>query len=99
MIRPPRGRFITKMPPARLPTLRFFKGPWPYLWGTRGAARTRRGQEISRMTTTLSAPGIAREYSAIPASLVNVCFVLFVINASYFPAAYFSHWWIYDPDG
>jgi arabinofuranan 3-O-arabinosyltransferase len=25
--------------------------------------------------------------------------VLCVINLSYFPAAYFSHWWIYDPDG
>jgi arabinofuranan 3-O-arabinosyltransferase len=51
------------------------------------------------MTTTISASGIDREYSAIPASLVNVCFVLFVINVSYFPAAYFSQWWIYDPDG
>jgi arabinofuranan 3-O-arabinosyltransferase len=37
--------------------------------------------------------------SAIPASLFNTCFVLFVINASFFPAALFSHWWIYDPDG
>jgi hypothetical protein len=25
--------------------------------------------------------------------------VLFVINASFFPTAYFSHWWIYDPNG
>jgi hypothetical protein len=25
--------------------------------------------------------------------------VLLVINACYFPAAYFSHWWIYDPNG
>ena len=51
------------------------------------------------MATSISAPTIAPEYSAIPASLVNVCFVLFVINVSYFPAAYFSHWWIYDPNG
>jgi arabinofuranan 3-O-arabinosyltransferase len=38
-------------------------------------------------------------HSAIPAALFNVCFVLLVINVSYFPTAYFSHWWIYDPDG
>jgi hypothetical protein len=37
--------------------------------------------------------------SAIPAALVNVCFVLAVINLTYFPAAYLSHWWIYDPNG
>ncbi len=36
---------------------------------------------------------------AIPPALWNVCFVLCCINVSYFPAAYFSHWWIYDPDG
>jgi arabinofuranan 3-O-arabinosyltransferase len=51
------------------------------------------------MATPLSAPTIVPEHSAIPAALLNVCFVLFVINVSYFPAAYFSHWWIYDPDG
>jgi arabinofuranan 3-O-arabinosyltransferase len=37
--------------------------------------------------------------SAIPAALLNVCFVLAVINIVYFPIAYLSHWWIYDPDG
>jgi arabinofuranan 3-O-arabinosyltransferase len=37
--------------------------------------------------------------SAIPAPLVNVCFVLSVINIVYFPIAYFSHWWIFDPEG
>jgi len=51
------------------------------------------------MATSIAAPTIASEHSAIPASLLNVCFVLSVINLSYFPAAYFSHWWIYDPDG
>ena len=35
----------------------------------------------------------------MPASLVKACFVLFVINASFFPTAYFAHWWIYDADG
>ncbi len=51
------------------------------------------------MATSVSAPTIIPRHSAIPASLFNVCFVLFVINVSYFPAAYFSHWWIYDPNG
>jgi arabinofuranan 3-O-arabinosyltransferase len=36
---------------------------------------------------------------AIPASLFNVCFVLFALNVSFFPTAYFSHWWIYDSNG
>jgi arabinofuranan 3-O-arabinosyltransferase len=51
------------------------------------------------MATPISAPTVVPEPGAIPASLLNVCFVLFVINVSYFPAAYFSHWWIYDPNG
>jgi len=29
--------------------------------------------------------------NAIPKSLLNVCFVLAVINASFFPAAYYLH--------
>jgi arabinofuranan 3-O-arabinosyltransferase len=51
------------------------------------------------MAAPVSAPSISTEHSAIPTSLFNVCFVLFVINVSFFPAAYFSHWWIYDPKG
>ena len=37
--------------------------------------------------------------SAVPASLLNVCFVLLVINAVFFPTAYFAHWWIFDEHG
>lgn len=51
------------------------------------------------MATPITAPTISCVQSAIPASLFNACFVLLVINASYFPVAYFSHWWIYDPNG
>src|SRR5258708_3222465 len=51
------------------------------------------------MATPTSAPNIVPGRSAVPASLFNACFVLLVINVSYFPAAYFSHWWIYDPNG
>src|SRR6201747_1476140 len=50
------------------------------------------------MAAPVSFPTIPEKH-AVPASLFNVCFVLFVINVSYFPAAYFSHWWIYDPNG
>jgi glycosyl transferase family 87 len=51
------------------------------------------------MAASTPAPTIAPEPSAIPAALINVCFVLFVINVCFFPTAYFSHWWIYDPEG
>jgi arabinofuranan 3-O-arabinosyltransferase len=37
--------------------------------------------------------------NAIPKALFNICFALFVINASFFPAAYLSHWWIYNTNG
>src|SRR3979409_1918450 len=50
------------------------------------------------MAKSVPAPALP-QHSAIPASLMNVCFVLFVIHVSFFPAAYFSHWWIYDPNG
>ena len=50
------------------------------------------------MATSPSAPAITQP-GAIPASLFNACFVLFVINAVFFPSAYFSHWWIFDANG
>src|ERR1700710_2297577 len=50
------------------------------------------------MAAPVSFPTIPEKH-AVPASLFNVCFVLFVINVSFFPTAYFSHWWIYDPNG
>jgi hypothetical protein len=37
--------------------------------------------------------------NAIPKALFNACFVMFCVNASFFPIAYFSHWWIWDPNG
>jgi hypothetical protein len=51
------------------------------------------------MATSVSAPTIAPQDGVIPPALVNVCFVLCVINLVYFPIAYLSHWWIWDPDG
>ena len=51
------------------------------------------------MTRPVSAPTIASEPGAIPASLLNLCFALFVINAVFFPTAFFAHWWILDENG
>jgi arabinofuranan 3-O-arabinosyltransferase len=51
------------------------------------------------MATPLSAPIIAAAPRAIPSPLMNACFVLFVINVTFFPIAFFSHWWIFDSNG
>jgi arabinofuranan 3-O-arabinosyltransferase len=55
-------------------------------------------QEIC-MVAFFSIRPTAPEPNAVPVSLVKACFVLFVINASFFPTAYFAHWWIYDVNG
>ena len=41
----------------------------------------------------------APEQTAIPAWLVRVCLLLAVANVTLCLAAYFSHWWVYDPNG
>src|SRR5580698_4945944 len=64
----------------------------------RAAGERTRGPRGSRMAATASlAPPPDR--SAIPTALFNFCFVLFCINVTFFPVAWFSHWWIYDPNG
>jgi hypothetical protein len=50
------------------------------------------------MASLVSAPTIIKP-GAIPSSLLNLCFVLFVINAVFFPTAFFAHWWIFDEKG
>jgi arabinofuranan 3-O-arabinosyltransferase len=52
-----------------------------------------------RMATPSNAPTLVPERGVTPAALFNVCFVLCVINASFFPAAYFAHGWIVDDNG
>ena len=37
--------------------------------------------------------------AAMPPALLNVCFVLCVLNAAFFPAAFMAHWWIIDAAG
>jgi hypothetical protein len=51
------------------------------------------------MAAPVSAPVAPLDRSAVPVALFNVCFILFVINASFFPTAWVSHWWIYDSNG
>src|SRR5262245_27842721 len=51
------------------------------------------------MATVTSALITPPERSATPPALFNACFVLFTINAVFFPIAWFSHWWIYDSEG
>ena len=36
---------------------------------------------------------------AIPPALRNACFLLFAVNAFYFPISWFSYGWIYDAAG
>ncbi len=51
------------------------------------------------MAESISVPEVGPARSAVPASLFKVCFALFVLNACFFPAAYFSGIWIYDAGG
>src|ERR1700721_2330275 len=62
----------------------------------RGARAPRTGR---RMAAPPSTPMLYPRHGDIPASLLNACFVLVVINATFFPTAYVAHWWIYDPNG
>ncbi len=51
------------------------------------------------MVTSAPVSITAPEPRPIPAVLVKVCFALFVINATFFPVAYFAHGWIFDDKG
>src|SRR3954466_9756386 len=51
------------------------------------------------MDRPVSAPTLAHEPSAFPPLLINLCFVLFVINAAFLPTGYFAHWWLFDQNG
>ena len=51
------------------------------------------------MAASRSTPKSLRAHTAIPAWLLKVCFALAWSNLTLCLVAYFSHWWIYDPDG
>lgn len=56
-------------------------------------------EQGSRMTASLPTFTAAPAQAAIPEGLLKACFVLFAINVTLFPSAYFSRWWIYDSNG
>jgi arabinofuranan 3-O-arabinosyltransferase len=51
------------------------------------------------MAASIPAPTILPQPRPVPAALLMVCFMLFAISVSYFPAAYLSQTWIHDLDG
>jgi arabinofuranan 3-O-arabinosyltransferase len=51
------------------------------------------------MTASFSTFKTAGEQASIPPWLVRVCLVLAVANLTLCGVAYFSHWWVYDPNG
>ena len=51
------------------------------------------------MAAQVSAPNASPDRTAIPAPLFNGAFILFVVVVTFFPAAWFSHLWIFDPNG
>jgi hypothetical protein len=53
----------------------------------------------NELAPAVSAPKITAAPASVPSAFFNVCFVLLVINLTVFPAAYFSHAWIYDEHG
>ena len=46
-----------------------------------------------------ASPSAVSGQDAIPALLLNTCFVLAVINVAFFPGAYLAHFWIFDGQG
>jgi arabinofuranan 3-O-arabinosyltransferase len=52
----------------------------------------------SDLASAVSVPKITAP-AGVPSALFNACFVLLIINLTFFPAAYFSHAWIYDENG
>src|SRR3954451_4360591 len=51
------------------------------------------------MTASFSTFKTAGEQASIPPWLVRVCLVLAVANLTLCGVAYFSPWWVYDPNG
>lgn len=51
------------------------------------------------MPDAVSVPPVAAYRHTISPVFFNLCFVLMVVTATYFPATLLTHWWIYNPDG
>src|SRR5437879_621120 len=53
----------------------------------------------SRMAEVSSAPPAVGHHGAVPATLINISFVLAIVTLAYFPTAYLTHVWIFGADG
>ena len=51
------------------------------------------------MAEASSAPPAVARPGALPATLLNISFVLAIVTLAYFPTAYLTHAWIFDADG
>jgi hypothetical protein len=51
------------------------------------------------MAEASSAPPAVAHHGVVPATLLNISFVLMVVTLAYFPTAYLTHVWIFDADG
>lgn len=51
------------------------------------------------MAETSSVPPAIAPQGVLPATLLNISFVLAVVTLAYFPTAYLTHLWIFDADG
>lgn len=51
------------------------------------------------MAEASSTPPAVGRHGALPATLLNISFVLAIVTLAYFPAAYLAHAWIFDADG
>lgn len=51
------------------------------------------------MAEASSVPPAVGRHGAVPATLLNISFVLAIVTLAYFPAAYLAHIWIFDADG
>jgi arabinofuranan 3-O-arabinosyltransferase len=96
---PKTAPFATEIP-ARRPRFKISSSqPALFMVQARGySTEQRRARKGLRMVAPASIPE-GSQLSAVPAPLLNVCFVLLVINVAFFPAAFFAHWWIFDAGG
>lgn len=51
------------------------------------------------MAEASSAPPAVARHSVLPATLLNISFVLAIVTLAYFPTAYLTHVWIFGADG
>jgi arabinofuranan 3-O-arabinosyltransferase len=84
------------LPPAQV--LRFLQVVRPND-GRRAFRRGLRARKGFRMAAPVVISKVPSDRAAIPAPLLNTCFVLSVVIVAFFPAAWSAHLWIFDSNG